>query len=228
MTTFFTSDTHFGHERIITLSDRPFRDAQHMNEALIQNWNDVVGPEDHVYHLGDVALGSFADSIACVGRLNGIKHLVVGNHDRLFIDPEAKRVDKHRRDLERFRPVYSEVFQYIEEGVHPGDEDGKSPAAAELLLLPEIQVNLTTGRNWAPRALRMSHFPYTGDSHDKPRYDSIRPKDDGKVLLHGHTHQGHNVSRSAKGTLQIHVGVDSWSYRPVSLDEVLNIIKDNQ
>jgi calcineurin-like phosphoesterase family protein len=219
MTTFFTSDTHFGHARILELSDRPFRDVQHMNEMLIKNWNDVVAPTDHVYHLGDVALGSFEDSMKCVARLNGIKHLVMGNHDRLFVDPETKNLEKAARYAERFRPMYEDVFQYVEEG--------SQEAAAELLLLPEIQVNLTTGRNWAPHALRMSHFPYTGDSHDKPRYDSIRPKDDGKVLLHGHTHQHDVVSRSAKGSLQIHVGVDSWDYFPVSLDCVLSLISEN-
>ncbi len=225
MTTFFTSDTHFSHARIIELSNRPFRDVQHMNEMLIKNWNDRVGPDDHVYHLGDVALGSFEDSIKCVARLNGIKHLVVGNHDRLFIDPDAKNMEKAHKYADRFRPAYQNVFKYIEEGTF--DEDGYPKGAAELLMIPEIKVNISTGENSASSVLRMSHFPYTGDSHDKPRYDKIRPKDDGKVLLHGHTHAHETVSRSAKGTLQIHVGVDSWFGAPVSLEQVMNIIKEN-
>lgn len=225
MTTFFTSDTHFGHERIISLSNRPFRNVDEMNKALVDNWNAVVGPDDHVYHLGDVALGKIAESLPLVGELNGIKHLVVGNHDRLFIDPEAKRLDKHHRDLVRWREEYAKYFQYIEEGVQPGNEDGKPAASAELLLIPEIKVNIRTGKNSASSVLRMSHFPYTGDSHDKPRYDAIRPKDDGKILLHGHTHQDHVLSKSAKGTQQIHVGVDSWDYAPVSLETILRFIR---
>lgn len=225
MNTFFTSDTHFGHERIISLSDRPFRDVQHMNEMLIHNWNSVVGPTDHVYHLGDVALGTFEESMKCVGRLNGIKHLVVGNHDRLFLDPEVKNLEKHQRYTERFRKMYQEVFQYIEEGTT--DDEGFPTGAAESLLIPEIKVNLYRGTNSASSVLRMSHFPYTGDSHDKPRFDQIRPKDDGKVLLHGHTHQSNVVTRSAKGTLQVHVGVDSWDYFPVSLEAVLATISEN-
>lgn len=219
MTTFFTSDTHFGHERIITLSNRPFRDVQHMNEMLIKNWNDVVSPTDHVYHLGDVALGSFEESMKCVARLNGIKHLVMGNHDRLFVDPEVKNLEKAQKYADRFRPAYEEVFDFIEEGT--------SEAAAELLLIPEIKVNLTDKVNSASSVLRMSHFPYTGDSHDKPRFDLIRPKDDGKVLLHGHTHQDHVLSKSAKGTQQIHVGVDSWNYAPVSLETVMRFVKSS-
>jgi calcineurin-like phosphoesterase family protein len=216
MTIWFTSDTHFGHARIIELSNRPFRDVDHMNEELVRRWNELVQPEDHVYHLGDVALGSFADSIAHIGRLNGVKTMVTGNHDRLFIDPEVKNVAKAYNYRARFRSAYDEVFQDVIEG----DET----EAAQLLLIPEVKVNLTTGKNLASGVFRLSHFPYTGDSHDKPRFDAIRPKDDGKVLLHGHTHQSHVVSYSAKGTKQIHVGVDSWGYRPVSEAEILELL----
>jgi calcineurin-like phosphoesterase family protein len=218
MTTWFSSDYHFGHERIITLSDRPFRDVQHMNEMLIKNHNAVVAPDDHVYVLGDVALGRFEDSIKYVGRLNGIKHLVVGNHDRLFIDPEAN-LEKANAYAFRFRGAYQEVFDFIEEG--------SSEAAAELLMIPEIKVNLRDRTHSSRAFLRMSHFPYTGDSHDKPRYDFIRPKDDEKILLHGHTHQSNVITRSAKGTLQIHVGVDSWNYSPVSLETILRLVEEN-
>ena len=34
---YFTSDLHFYHEKIIHHCNRPFRDAQEMNEKLIQN-----------------------------------------------------------------------------------------------------------------------------------------------------------------------------------------------
>lgn len=107
MTIFFTSDTHFSHARIIELCNRPFRDAQHMNEMLIHNWNSVVGQDDTVYHLGDVALGSIVDSLPLVGRLNGIKHLVPGNHDRIFSGSSKSKID-------RFMPEYEKVFQFIE------------------------------------------------------------------------------------------------------------------
>lgn len=40
--TFFTSDTHFGHANIINLCKRPFRDVNHMNDMLVENWNNVV------------------------------------------------------------------------------------------------------------------------------------------------------------------------------------------
>ena len=74
------SDTHFGHENIIRYCGRPFRDAYHMNEAMIERWNAVVRPSDHVYHLGDVASSQQTLNYV-MPRLTGHKRLVLGNHD---------------------------------------------------------------------------------------------------------------------------------------------------
>ena len=82
MTTFFTSDTHFGHGAMLGRMHRPFASVPEMNEALVANWNAVVGPEDEVWHLGDFAIGLDAERIAALlERLNGRKHLVAGNND---------------------------------------------------------------------------------------------------------------------------------------------------
>jgi calcineurin-like phosphoesterase family protein len=81
---FITSDTHFFHTNIIRYSNRPFADIEEMNEALIANWNSVVSKYDTVYHLGDFAYGRAAtrrDMERVFNRLNGNKHLIVGNHD---------------------------------------------------------------------------------------------------------------------------------------------------
>lgn len=74
----FTSDTHFGHANIIRYCDRPFRSVGEMDDTLIANWNARVAPGDLVWHLGDF---SFADPADYVPRLNGVIHLVFGNHD---------------------------------------------------------------------------------------------------------------------------------------------------
>lgn len=81
---FYISDTHFGHARILELSKRPFRSIQEHDEVIVKRWNDVVRPDDWVYHLGDFALGIDANSHrveALFKQLNGEKFLVIGNHD---------------------------------------------------------------------------------------------------------------------------------------------------
>lgn len=78
---FFTSDTHFGHSNIIKYCQRPFNSAEHMDEVLISNWNEVVSPQDIVFHLGDFCFGSDKEWIKILQRLNGTKYLILGNHD---------------------------------------------------------------------------------------------------------------------------------------------------
>ena len=51
-----------------------------MNEAMIERWNSAVGKQDIVYHLGDFAFSRTPENF--FNRLNGNKHLILGNHDR--------------------------------------------------------------------------------------------------------------------------------------------------
>lgn len=71
----FTSDTHFGSERTLKFSRRPFKTVHDMDDTIIENWNEVVSSKDIVYHLGD-----FGD---CASRkeLNGEIILIKGNYD---------------------------------------------------------------------------------------------------------------------------------------------------
>jgi calcineurin-like phosphoesterase family protein len=80
-TYFFTSDTHFGHTRIIEYQKRPFENVQQMDDKLIAKWNALVRTDDVVYHLGDFSLGDEAHTRKVLKRLNGRKYLVLGNHD---------------------------------------------------------------------------------------------------------------------------------------------------
>ena len=48
-----------------------------MNIDLVEKWNEQVGPDDTVYHLGDVAWGHTNLNV-----LNGKKILIIGNHDK--------------------------------------------------------------------------------------------------------------------------------------------------
>jgi calcineurin-like phosphoesterase family protein len=81
MTTWFTSDTHFGHDAIRRLADRPFASTDAMDKVLVQRWNAVVQPTDTVWHLGDFSHKSAKSVPAYRQRLNGTIHLIAGNHD---------------------------------------------------------------------------------------------------------------------------------------------------
>ena len=80
MAVFFISDTHFNHDNVITYENRPFNNVEEMNEAIINNWNSVVGKNDIVYHLGDFIL-HYDNIHDIVDRLNGKIILLRGNHD---------------------------------------------------------------------------------------------------------------------------------------------------
>ena len=74
---YITADHHFGHANIIKHCDRPFDTVAEMDECLADNWNGVVGPNDTVYHLGDLVCYSNRRP-----KLNGNITLVWGNHDK--------------------------------------------------------------------------------------------------------------------------------------------------
>ena len=82
MAIFFTADTHFGDPHILRHRAARFGDIEAHDAALVSGWNAAVGPEDVVWHLGDFAAhASRAHCAAIFARLNGVKHLVRGNHD---------------------------------------------------------------------------------------------------------------------------------------------------
>lgn len=100
---FFTSDTHFYHNNIIKYCDRPFDSIEQMNNSLIENWNSVIAEDSIVFHLGDFCMGG-KDWCPILEKLNGIKYLVTGNHDKVK--------DEY---LSYFKGVY-EGFHMIEVG----------------------------------------------------------------------------------------------------------------
>jgi len=97
---FLISDPHFGHAGVcrFTRDDgsklRPWDNPDDMDEALIKNWNSVVQPQDKVYVLGDVVMSE--KKLHILGRLNGSKRLIRGNHD----------IYDTKKYLEYFKEIY--------------------------------------------------------------------------------------------------------------------------
>ncbi len=172
-----------------------------MNEALIARWNETVSENDTVYHLGDVLLGKKEESLLLISRLNGTKHLIIGNHDAPF--PPMYKFKQDKIDYWRQR--------YLDAGFASIDEVGQIEIAGILFY--------------------MCHFPYPGggDSHDEERFSDYRLPDRGVPLIHGHTHRNtaNPITFTRRGTMQIHVGVDQpeWDFAPVSEEQILGLIR---
>lgn len=82
MKVFYIADTHFGHENILKLCNRPFKDIEEMNRQLILNWNSRVTDNDLVYIVGDFSFRGNEDrTLSILKSLKGKKVLIVGNHD---------------------------------------------------------------------------------------------------------------------------------------------------
>jgi calcineurin-like phosphoesterase family protein len=125
---FCTADTHLNHANIIRYTNRPWqhpsdfdasgkwinkdianRRAREMNEALIANWNALVGKNDIVYHLGDFAFGKCEEDFDKVFyRLNGSIIFIEGNHDTLANENRHKFAEYHEAGL----------YQTVIEGTH--------------------------------------------------------------------------------------------------------------
>lgn len=193
MSIFFTSDQHFGHERILELgSGRPFENIGHHNISIVQNWFSVVEPEDTVFVLGDIAMGNFEESVKLFASLPGHKFFVPGNHDKIFSSTNSAS------RIERFTPMYEEVG---------------------FTILPE-NTSITLDTSWGAQEVLLSHFPYTVDSHSpEDRYAANRFVDEGLPIIHGHTHSRERFNLN--NPREFHVGVDANSFTPVKDVEVV-------
>jgi calcineurin-like phosphoesterase family protein len=75
----FIADLHLGHTNMAIR--RGFSTVEEHDEHIIASWNSVVDKRDVTYILGDVTMEK-KSSYALLDRLNGVKHVVLGNHDR--------------------------------------------------------------------------------------------------------------------------------------------------
>ncbi len=111
---FLVSDTHFGHAGVCRFlrNDgvtklRPWDNPEEMDEEMVKRWNETVRPNDKVYHLGDVVINRKA--LATLGRLNGDKVLIRGNHD-IFRDDEYR---KYFRELRAYHVMNGMILSHI-------------------------------------------------------------------------------------------------------------------
>lgn len=183
MSIFVTADHHFGHANIISYCARPFANVREMDQAMIAAWNQTVGPEDTVYHLGDFtlfhSLSPWIDDLVFKTL-----HIVPGNHDRRWMD--------------NFCPS---TFDYRIEVLPP---------------LLTLEMGSSKRRS---HTVVLCHYPML--SWNRSHYGSLH--------LHGHSHGTVSDDLSGDTLLpptqkrgrRVDVGVDSWAFAPVALEELL-------
>lgn len=106
---YYTADPHFGYERVIRKTGRPFSTVEEMDQTLIENWNRKIGADDTVYLLGDVGGHDAPFPARQVAALNGHKHLIRGNHDTAL--PNQQQL------LEYFETV-TDFWELKDNGIH--------------------------------------------------------------------------------------------------------------
>jgi calcineurin-like phosphoesterase family protein len=74
---------------------RGFSSVEEHDEHIIAKWNSVVTKRDVTYILGDVTMEKSAP-YPLLDRMNGVKHIVLGNHDRR---QDAKRLLQYAESI---------------------------------------------------------------------------------------------------------------------------------
>lgn len=87
---YYISDIHFGDIRVFNKCSRPFSNLAELELEIIKRWNKKVKSCDVVYILGDIAEDSYISALDILKKLNGIKYLIIGNHD-LKMKDEIKK-----------------------------------------------------------------------------------------------------------------------------------------
>ena len=107
---YFTSDTHFGSQRTLELSKRPFANVGEMDFVLMTNWNKTVTNADNVYILGDVVWSKNPDDWNnLLSQLKGKKYLILGNHDE-----EVLKIGKSTSIVPQIEHHFELITNYLE------------------------------------------------------------------------------------------------------------------
>lgn len=165
-----------------------------MNECLINNWNNIVKPEDTVYYLGDFSLNhKLVERV--MPRLMGQVHLIPGNHD------ECHPVCRRKKSF-----TIDDALEYY---LHWGF---KSIKLEDKLELDGIKLKLH----------HMPYSGDHTEKERYEKYRPIVEDED--VLLHGHIHSLWRTNRHSSGKLMINVGADVWNWTPVEWSIIKELI----
>lgn len=121
----FTSDLHFGHFNIVKYTAKRSStfnlDITDVNmltkhdKSIIERWNETVKKKDTVYILGDFSFASPGETKKILEKLNGEKHLIIGNHDG-----SCRTLGNYFESVSHIKEVTFKktVFPFLDENMH--------------------------------------------------------------------------------------------------------------
>lgn len=197
----FTSDHHAGHTNILHLGDgRDFKSISHMHAEIINRHNSVVGFDDDVYFLGDIAMGTLEDSLKIFSGMMGNKFLIPGNHEKIFSGTNSKT------RIQTYTPVYED---------------------AGFTVLPENTSVVIDGQEVLLSHFPYSEKLFNKTQTDK--FAKNRPVDTGLPLIHGHTHQRHQHQDDRKRMFHVGMDSTNFTpVSEVEIVDWLNRLRTNK
>lgn len=121
----FISDTHFNHKNVVkfnlkrkTTFDLDINDAEMLKKhdsELIKLWNNTIKKNDTVYIIGDFSFASSDETRKILEKLNGKKHLIIGNHDG-----SCRGLNNYFESTSQIKEVTFKktVFPFLDENMH--------------------------------------------------------------------------------------------------------------
>ena len=99
----FIADLHFGHTNMAL--KRGFNTVEEHDEYIISQWNKKVHKRSTVYILGDVTMES-SKPYPLLNRMNGLKRVVLGNHDMAKDIPELLKYVHSVSGMVRYKGIW--------------------------------------------------------------------------------------------------------------------------
>lgn len=201
---FFYSDPHFNHANIIRYCNRPFKNVDQMNEALIKNYNFLVRDDDLVYFMGDLGLDKGLSVI--IKQLKGKKILIKGNHDKLS-------------NQAYYNMGFTAVLQYAKIKV------GKNYFTLSHYPNRSLKSMIHICYLYFIKTLRTQKKIKYAWNRFKKEWNRYKESNDrsSHYRIHGHVH-----GRWKTMNRNINTSVDVWDFKPVSVNKIVEVINKGQ
>jgi len=200
---YFTSDQHYGHHTAVhdpkekwgKNKRAQFKTVADMNNAMIESWNLEVPEDGEVYMLGDFVFYGTDESLTTATIKTAEETLAQLNGTKHLIVGNHDLPFKNESMAQTYLDCGFETVTRGKATIELGDK------AFELCHFPRWKAHTDINRP--------SYYP-----------EPITDWHSQNWLIHGHTHGRVQVDPNKKA---IDVGVDAWSYRPVSARILLEI-----